>query len=146
MVENFKGKRAVHTDMRLRQQGRARTDFTKREREGRTENIHITYTQWGGRAANTVNNNILHSCQLAGSQEEEELGGLQGFSGDSGGCCLGGVSQVSGVFGLRGPSHGHPIHLLPGPGQRLGLWGSTGPQTGPVTLEGLNGSKVKGRW
>lgn len=32
MVENFKGERAVHTDMRLRQQGRARIDFTKRER------------------------------------------------------------------------------------------------------------------
>lgn len=64
----------------------------------------------------------------------------------AGGCCCGGMSQVSGVSGLRGPSHGHPIHLLCGPGQRLGLWGSTGPQSHQVTLEGLNGPKMKGRW
>lgn len=48
MVENFKGEHRVHTDMRLRQQGRAHIDSTKR-REGRTENIHITYTQWGAK-------------------------------------------------------------------------------------------------
>lgn len=58
----------------------------------------------------------------------------------------GGLSQVSGVSRLRGPLHGHPIHLLPGSGQRLGLWGSARPQTNQVTLEGLNGSKMKGRW
>lgn len=66
-----------------------------------------------------------------------------------GGCRCGGMGQVSGVSRLRGPSHGHPIQLLPGPGQRLGLWGrwgSAGPQTGQVTLEGLNGLKMKGRW
>lgn len=40
-------------------------------------------------------------------------------------CCCGGMSQVSGVSGLRGPSDGHPIHLL----SRLDKgWGSTGPQ------------------
>lgn len=30
MVDNFKGERRVHTDMRLRQQARAHIDFTKR--------------------------------------------------------------------------------------------------------------------
>ena len=57
--------------------------------------------------------------------------------------------QVSGVSGLRGPSHGHPIHLLPRTwtmAGTLGLWDSVGPQTGQVTLEGLNGSKMKRRW
>lgn len=68
MVENFKGEHRVHTDMRLRQQGRAHIDSTKK-REGRTENIHITYTQWGSEAANTVNNNILHSCCVSVSEE-----------------------------------------------------------------------------
>ncbi len=129
MVENFKGEHRVHTDMRLRQQGRAHIDSTKK-REGRTENIHITYTQWGGEAANTVNNNILHSCcvsvrEEASWQADKRRRWLRGFRGPAGtlegGCFRGGVSQVSGVSGLRGPSHGHPIHLQPGPGQRLGL-------------------------
>lgn len=33
----------------------------------------------------------------------------------------------------------------PGLDKRLGMWGSAGPQTGWVTLEGLYGGKVKGR-
>lgn len=32
VVENFKGEHRVHTDMRLRQQGRALIDYKKRER------------------------------------------------------------------------------------------------------------------
>lgn len=45
MVENFKGEHRVHTDMRLRQQGRAHIDCDglRKKTEGRTENIHITY-------------------------------------------------------------------------------------------------------
>lgn len=49
-AQNFKGAHRVHTDMRLRQEATAHIDSTKkkREREDRTENIHITYTQRGG--------------------------------------------------------------------------------------------------
>lgn len=131
MVENFKGEHRVHTDMRLRQQGRAHIDSTKK-REGRTENIHITYTQRGGQAANTVNNNILHSCCVSASERaswqadkrRRSRGALGVRRGTLAvGVFCGGLSQVSGVSGLRGPSHGHPIHLLPGPGQKAGALG-----------------------
>lgn len=47
-AQNFKGAHRVHTDMRLRQEATAHIDATKKERENRTENIHITYTQRGG--------------------------------------------------------------------------------------------------
>lgn len=68
IVENFKGEHRVHTDMRLRQEGTAHIDSTRKS-EGRTENIPITYTQQGGGRTNTVNNNILHSCCVSVSEE-----------------------------------------------------------------------------
>lgn len=61
-AQDFKGAHRVHTDMRLRQEGTAHIDSTKK-REGRTENIHITFTQRGRGGANAINNNILHSCE-----------------------------------------------------------------------------------
>lgn len=49
--------------MRLRQQGRAHIDSTDK-REGRTENIHITYTQWGAKLPilSTITSFILRVC------------------------------------------------------------------------------------
>lgn len=49
-------------------------------------------------------------------------------------------------LGWEAPRMGILFTCCPGPGQRLELWGSVGPQTSQVTLEGLNGSKMKGRW
>lgn len=112
--------------------------YKKKAREDRTENIHITYTQRGGRA-NAVNNNILHSCESVTDRtswqpdkrrwRRRRRWGLWGSDGNLGGCCCGGVSQVSGVCRLGGPLHGHPFHRLPRPGQRLQLRSSAGPQT-----------------
>lgn len=78
-------------------------------------------------------------------RQKSTIGGLQGFSQDFR-VMVGVMSQVSVVSELGGPSRGHPIHLRPRPGQRLGLWSCAGPQTGQVTLEGPNGSKMKERW
>lgn len=94
MVENFKGEHRVHTDMRLRQQGRAHIDIQKRDgAELRTCVRHtecVCALEGGGVCiANTVNNNFFHSCcesvrtkkkkekkkQLAGCQEK--LGGFR---------------------------------------------------------------------
>lgn len=136
-AQNFKGTHRVHTDMRLRQEATAHIDSTKkkkRESEDRTENIHITYTQWGG-CTNTNNNNILHSCESVTERtswqpdKRRRRWGLWGSDGNLGGCCCGGVSQVSGVSRSGGPLPGHPIHRLPRPGQRPELWSSAGPQT-----------------
>lgn len=60
IVENFKGVHGVHTDMRLRQQGTAHIDSTKK-RKGRTKNTHITTVGRGGQTPSTITSFILVS-------------------------------------------------------------------------------------
>lgn len=102
--------------------------------------MHIIYAQ------STKTSFLWWVCaEKPAGRQTSAVGGLQGSSQDFR-VKVGGMSRVSGVSELRGPSYGHPIHLRPRPGQRLGLWSSARPQTGQVTLEGTNGSKMKERW
>ena len=49
------------------------------------------------------------------------------------------------IWAERPPRMGILFTCCPGPDKRPELWASAGPQTGSVTLEGLNSSKVEGR-
>lgn len=124
----------VHTEFTQIWEAIAHIDSTKKERGQNWEHTHNIHSCGGG-GCNTVNNNILHSCESGTKStswqpdKRRRRWGLWGSGGNLGGCCCGGVSQVSGVCRLGGPLHGHPIHRLPRPGQRPELWGSAGPQT-----------------